>query len=116
MGKYRVVFHLDEGGKARADLVLRNIDNLIADLGEKNVEVEIVANSEGILALLKTPNQHKEQIRQLGVKGVRFLACANAMREMGVTKDELLDLVEIVPAGVGELVKKQAEGWGYIRP
>jgi len=28
----------------------------------------------------------------------------------------LLDLVDVVPAGVSELVKKQAEGWAYIRP
>ena len=116
MEKYRVVIHLDESGKARGELVLRNIENLIADVGENNVEIELVANGEGITALLKSPNLHGEQVERFSAKGIRFVACANTLRQMGLTKDALLDLVEIVPAGVGELVKKQAQGWAYIRP
>jgi len=116
MEKYRVVIHLDESGKARGELVLRNIENLIADLGENNVEIELVANGEGITALLKSPNLHGEQVERFSAKGVHFVACAKTMRQLDLTKDALLDLVEIVPAGVGELVKKQAQGWAYIRP
>lgn len=116
MEKYKAVFHVDEGLKARGDLVLTNIENLIADLGQNNVEIELVANGEGIIALLKTPNLHGEQVQRLGAKGVRFVACANTMRQMGLTKEALLAPVEIVPSGVGELVKKQTQGWAYIRP
>ena len=53
MKKYRVVFHLDEGGKGRVDMTLNNIDNLITELGEENVDVELVSNSEGVTAFLK---------------------------------------------------------------
>ena len=114
MEKYRVVFHIDECNKGY--LVLKNIENLIADLGEDNVEVELLANSEGIAVLFKTPGLHKEQIERLVVKGVRFAACANTLRQMGLTKDALFDPVEIVSSGVGELVKKQTLRWAYIRP
>lgn len=116
MEKCRAVFHLDEGGRARAGLALTNIENLLADLGENSVEVELVANGEGILALLKSPNLHGAKVDALAGKGVRFVACANALRQMGLTKEALLDAVEVVPAGVVELVRKQAEGWAYIRP
>lgn len=116
MKKYRVLFHLDEGAKGRADVALNNIENLIADLGEENVEVELVSNSEGVTAFLRTPNLHGAKVERLASKGVRFTACANSLRQMGLTKDELLEHVEIVPAGVGELTRKQAEGWAYIRP
>jgi len=116
MERYRVVFHIDEGNGARVNLVLNNIGNLIANLGEDNVEVELVANGEGIMALLKTPNLHKEQIAKLAAKGIRFIACDNSLRQMGLDNDELLGLVKVVPAGVVELVKKQARGWAYIRP
>jgi len=116
MEKYRVVFHLDEGGKAKGELVFKNIENLIADLGEGNVEVELVANAEGITSLLRSPNLHGELVQRLVAKGVRFVACANALRQMGLEKKELLDPVEIVSAGVAELVKRQAQGWAYVRP
>ncbi len=116
MKKYKVLFHLDEAAKTRAELVLNNIDNLIADLGQENVDVELVANSEGVTALLRVPSRLASRVEKLALDGVRITACANSLRQLGLTKDSLLERVEIVPAGVAELVRKQADGWVYIRP
>ena len=74
------------------------------------------SQGEGIAALLQSPNLHGEQVERLAAKGVHFAACAQTLRQLDLTKDALLDLVEIVPTGVGELVKKQAQRWAYIRP
>jgi len=52
MDKCRVVFHLDEPRKDRADQVFRNIENPLDDLGENNVEVELVANDGGVNVIL----------------------------------------------------------------
>jgi intracellular sulfur oxidation DsrE/DsrF family protein len=52
MDKYRVVFHLDEPRNDRADRVFRNIENPLDDLGENNVEVELVANGGGVNVIL----------------------------------------------------------------
>jgi intracellular sulfur oxidation DsrE/DsrF family protein len=35
---------------------------------------------------------------------------------MKLDEGEFLDLVEVVPTGTGEVVKKQADGWAYVRP
>jgi intracellular sulfur oxidation DsrE/DsrF family protein len=116
MEKHRVLFHLDEGSRGQVRLVFANVENLVADFGEGNVEVELVVNAEGVLALLKVPDLHGPHIERLRAKGVRICVCENSLRQMGLTKAALLDGVETVPAGVGELVRKQAEGWAYIRP
>jgi len=116
MEKYKVVFHLDEVAKDRVNLVLNNIENLIADLGKDNVEIELVSNSKGVAAFLKEPNLFVTQIEKLVAKGVHFAVCANSLHRLGISKDDLLEPVEIVSAGVSELVKKQAQGWAYIRP
>ncbi|MFA5974014.1 MAG: DsrE family protein [Lentimicrobiaceae bacterium] len=116
MEKYKVVFHLDESVKARADLVLGNITNLIDDLGEDNVTIELVANSEGVIAFLKEPGWHLSKIEGLMAKGVRFIVCANSMHQAGLTIDSFMAQINVVPAGVSEIVKKQSEGWAYIRP
>jgi len=116
MDKYRVVLHLDEGGKAKGDMVFRNIENLLNDLGEDNVQIELVTNGEGVIALFKSLNWHGDQVTQLAARGVRFVACAQSLRQLGIAQDALLDTVEMVPTGVGELVRKQAEEWAYIRP
>ena len=116
MDTYRVVFHIDESAISRANMVLHNIQNLIDDLGQGNGEVALVANGEGVKALLRSPNVHKRQISKLAQRGVQFLACRNSLRFMGLDEDDTLDPIVVVPAGVSELAKKQAEGWAYIRP
>ncbi len=116
MDKYHVVFHLDEENKLRGEMVLKNIANVLGDLGEKNVEVELVTNGKGVAALCKSAEENAEPVARLAAKGVRFVVCGHSLRQMGRTEQDLLDCVEIVPAGVGELVRKQAEGWAYIRP
>ncbi len=116
MKKYKVVFHIDEGTNARAELVFNNIENLIADVGQEDVEIELVSNSEGVRIFLGTPGQHASRIETLAAKGVRLVACANSLRKLGFAPDSLFNHVEVVSSGVSELVKKQTDGWAYIRP
>src|SRR5665647_1995485 len=110
--KYKVVFHIDY--IARIDLGLENIENLLVDLGESNVEVELVANFEAITLLAKTSNKYETKIAEFAEKGVIFAACANAMRAHNLTKNDMLEVAIIVPSAVGELIKKQAQSWAYI--
>ena len=44
-----------------------------------------------------------------------FRVCALAMRNQKVDKSQLLPNVQIVPDGIGEIVAKQSDGWGYIK-
>ena len=48
--------------------------------------------------------------------GVKIVACENTMKSMKLTKPDMLSSIGYVPAGVVELVRKQREGWAYIRP
>ena len=116
MKKYHVVFHLDESSRWRAEQVFRNIANLLGDLGDDNVEVELVANGGGVKALIKGPYSHAEQVNQLVTRGVLLAACAHSLSQLEIASDALLESVKVVSSGVGELVKKQTDGWAYIRP
>ena len=116
MKEYRVIFHLDEYNGVQIATLLSNIENLITDLGENNIQIEVVANAEGVNALLKRPNSHTDQIEKLAAKGVYFTACSIAVNQIGLSHDKLLAPVDIVRSGIGELVKRQKQGWVYIRP
>ncbi len=113
MKRYRAVFHLTEA--ERANLALNNVGNLLADLGEDRVEAEVVANSEGVKALLKS-GPYRDRVEKLAARGVRFVLCSRSIKAMKLETGEFLDLAEIVPTGTGELVKKQVDGWAYLRP
>ncbi|OLN27382.1 DsrE family protein [Desulfosporosinus metallidurans] len=114
MYKNNVIFHIDEQDKV--GLVLHNISNLIVDLGEGNLNIEMVANGDAVKMFARSTNVFETTLKELAEKKVVLCACANAMRDLGIQKDELLDFVTVVSAGVGEIVKKQAVGWVYIRP
>jgi len=115
MKEYRVLFHVDESSNSKWTLVLKNIENLFDDIGE-NIEVELVANAEGIGLLYKLPNHFIDKIAKLAGRGVRFFVCANSLQQQKLTRDFLLDSAELVPSGVGEIVRKQSEGWAYVKP
>jgi len=111
--RYRAVFHLTE--TERANLALNNVGNLLAELGEDHVEAEVVANSDGVKALLKT-GPYGDRVGELAARGVRFVLCSRSIKAMKLEVGEFLDQVEVVPTGTGEVVKKQADGWAYVRP
>jgi intracellular sulfur oxidation DsrE/DsrF family protein len=116
MKRYRVIFHIDEPGKGRADQVLTNITNLLDDLGQDAVEVELLANGGGVRAMARESEGSVGQVEALARRGVHFVACQHSLEHLNLRREDLLDLVDVVTAGVSELVTKQAEGWAYIRP
>lgn len=113
MKKYKALFHVDEAEKI--GLTLTNMRNLFNDLGEDQVEVALVGNSEGVAAMYKD-SKYKEQVQELFAKGVYFAACANTLKAKELAQTDLLEFSHVVPSGVGEIVKKQYEGYCYIRP
>jgi intracellular sulfur oxidation DsrE/DsrF family protein len=56
-----------------------------------------------------------KKIKEYSEKGVQFYACEFAMKERKVTKENILPTAGFVKSGVVEIVKKQAEGWIYIK-
>jgi uncharacterized protein len=114
LDKYKVIFHVDENNKMY--MALKNIDNLIKDLGEDKVEVELLANSEAVSHMSIDSNKYVDEIRRLAQKGIRFAVCNNSLNAFRIEKQQVIAEAVIVASGIGELVIKQANGWSYIRP
>ena len=95
--------------------VVNNVVNLLAD---ETVDVEIVAVvvNGGGLGLLLADSGPREQVEALLGQGVEFKQCRNTLRRNEATEDDLVDGVEVVPSGVGELTRLQDEGYAYIKP
>ncbi len=109
-----VVIHLDEDAPAKHEAVLRNITNLLHEVTE-DTPVELVAHGPGVGVLLSS-NPHASGVRDLHSRGVRFVACANTLAQMAITPARLVDGVSVAPSGVGRLVRRQQQGWAYLRP
>lgn len=108
-----MVVHLDEGGDAKHEVVVRNVANLLDDLG--GIPVEVVTHGSGIgLCLPGSP--HAEAVQALMARGVVVAACENTLRSQDMDRGRLAEGVVTVPSGVGELVRRQHQGWAYVRP
>ncbi|MHB8556203.1 MAG: DsrE family protein [Candidatus Dormibacteria bacterium] len=112
---WRAVIHLDEAGPDRQRLALGNVANLLDDRDPAPVTVEVVANGPGVGAVVLTSPVAVE-VGSLLARGVAVLACANSLRSQGIAPSELLEGVGVVPAGISHLVRRQLEGWAYVRP
>ena len=110
-----VVFHHSNDDPARHTRVCNNIENLLDDETVATERVVLVANSGG-LGLLRADSPCRSQIASLADRGVRFAQCRNTLVGTDTDAADLLDDVEVVPSGVGELARLQAAGYAYLRP
>jgi intracellular sulfur oxidation DsrE/DsrF family protein len=131
-GKQKVVYHINyDDPKAQAS-AMRNIQNHINAVGAENLDLKVVLHGKGLSLLLepdlasetKLPrgnatDEMQAKISGLKQQGVKFNVCANTVKGKKINlADHLYDSSEndIVPSGVAELAKLQAQGYTYIKP
>lgn len=114
----KVVFHIDE--MRNWQLTLGNVKNLITyfEHHEERFQIVVVANSEAVRGYVKEATQKDitKEILALVAKGVSFHACQNALRAQQLEADDLLAHIEIVEAGVADIVALQEQGFSYLKP
>ena len=130
-GKQKVVYHLNDYGAKKQVAALRNVQNHINAVGAENLELAVVMHGNGLSLLLypdalsetkmkeaNADDQMQARIAGLKQQGVGFKVCANTLKGRNVELDDLYDADEsdIVPSGVAELSKLQAQGYTYVKP
>jgi len=111
----RVVVQVSDSDPARWTLALNNVRNIQKDVGADKVEVEMVAFGPG-LGMLKEDAPTAIRVEEAIGAGVKVLACRNTMEAQKLSEKDLVLGVGTVQAGVVEIIRKQSEGWSYLRP
>jgi len=113
----KFVFPITKWDRQEVNHVLSSANNVIKFYGPENSEVVIVAYSRGINALLKhRDNKIRKRVEALMTYDVEFIACGNTMKTLKIDEKDLLEGVEVVTAGIVELIERQLRGYIYIRP
>ena len=118
MKEMRLLLHISVND--RWSIALGNAINFLKDVGEDHADVVIVANgtapgSYGYSNMIET-------MEVLVDKGVHFKACRNSLKKLCsegsvcINEDALPTFVDVVNAGITELVRKQREGYFYVKP
>lgn len=111
---YNIVFHVDLNDSSILNVALSNIANYFTAVEGQKAEVVLLVNGPAI-NLFKKENALPE-FSDLQKKGLQIRVCQNAVNKFSLSKEMLMDGVEIVPAGVVELVRLQNEHFAYIKP
>jgi uncharacterized protein len=111
----KVIFQVSDSVPAKWNLTLNNAKNIQDAVGKDRVDVEIVAYGPGV-DMLKLESEVANRIDSALANGVKIVACENTMKSMKLTQGDMLPSIGYVPGGVVELMRKQREGWSYIRP
>ena len=94
---------------------LNNARNAQDDLGKDNIDIEIVVYGPGI-HMLRMEATTATRVTQAIKSGISIVACENTMTAQKINKADMHDAISYVPAGVIQLMKRQQQGWAYIRP
>jgi intracellular sulfur oxidation DsrE/DsrF family protein len=113
--KARVVFQVSDGDAGKWNLALNNAKNVQQELGADKVQIEIVAYGPGI-GMLTADATTAVRVSDAVKAGVQIVACENTMKGQKLTVADMNQSIGYVPAGVVELIKRQSDGWAYIRP
>ncbi|MDL2354564.1 MAG: DsrE family protein [Pseudomonadota bacterium] len=113
-GAWRVVFQVSDADPKKWGLTLNNVKNVQQELGAQHIAVEIVVYGPGIGMLLAEAEIANRVIEAMQA-GVAVLACENTMRAQHLSRDDMIAKIGFVAAGVVQLIKRQAEGYAYIR-
>ena len=115
----KVVYHLSEG-IPQASRAIGNIRNHLA--ADPTAKIVVVTHGLGIDFLLDGATNQMDQpfagsVSDLVSKGVEFRVCNNTLVSRIISADRLLLETKVVPSGVAEVAKLQAnEKFVYLRP
>jgi intracellular sulfur oxidation DsrE/DsrF family protein len=118
----RIVFHLTNADPMVAGELLDEVEGMLSAYAadQRPLRVEVVSHSEGLDLLRESLSTHADRIRDMAkvYDNLTFVACKNTIDRLRVDHGievKLLPNTEVTESGVSHVVKRQKEGWSYIR-
>ena len=68
------------------------------------------------IGMIKLESPVANRVREAMAAGVKAVACENTMTNLKLAKGDMLPSLGYVPAGAVQLMRRQREGYAYIRP
>ncbi len=110
----KIVFDVTSKSEAVHQSAMRHVKMMAKQYPDS--QFEVVMYSGSLNMALKEKSTVAEDMEALAQnKNVSFAICAVTMSAHEVKESDLVHGVKVVPDGILELAKKQAEGWSYIK-
>lgn len=116
--KHHVLLQWTEADTIGQWAMTKHVGNLLDDLGQDNVQLEVIAYGPATFAVSASRPQtlQAKAIEDLTKRGVVFHVCHHAMDLLGVKESELQPTVTPVTGAMWYIVSKYDAGWQILRP
>ena len=115
---HKMVIQINSKDKLTHKMGLINAGNLKSQLGNNNIDVEVVIYGPG-LSLVKKGSVFTKRIEKLQSRGVQFSVCEGTLKAIAKKtgkEPELIDGMKRVRTGALRILELQEQGYAYIRP
>lgn len=111
-----LVIQVSDNNPATWNQALNVTENVPANF-DGPIRVELVAFGQG-LHMLRFESEVGPRLKKAAANGVMLRACGVTMSKMKLTPADLYQhaAIKVVPAGAVEIIKRQQQGWLYLRP
>jgi intracellular sulfur oxidation DsrE/DsrF family protein len=113
--KHRAVFHVNVPSEDGWQEILTNVENVQKAFGPDAVEIEVVAHGAGIGLVQLKNTALRERIEAIEKTGPVFAACSNTLRKRELSAADLTPGVKVVDSGLAEIVRREEQGWSYVK-
>lgn len=109
----KIIFQLTSADSMAHKALMKQIGNITSV--EPSAKIEVVCHGPGLEMLRNDKSVVGNKISEFVAKGVVFDACEFSMKERNVSREIMLPGVTYVKAGIIHIVRRQNEGWSYIK-
>ncbi len=120
--EWRLMLHVDSGDPERLQVMLDETEQLLKTSAARHqkVRVEIMTNGAGLSLMEQSNAPYTRKLRQLARQydNLGLLACKRALDRLKEDKGIELDLVpeaRVVDSAMHQVIRRQKEGWAYLR-
>lgn len=113
---YNLVLHLNREDEFSLDAALNYVRNYRAALPDGNFKIALLANGPAVKFFKRDAACSAEVTALLQSVHVTLVLCRHAMETHNLTENDMVAGCRVVPAGIVELVRLQADGYAYVKP
>lgn len=114
VAQHRVVVQLASADTMVHKSLINQLGNLKEAWGD-TVVAEVVVHGPALDFLMPSRTTQLNGIERLSMSGITFVACEFTMKQKKVSKSEILPAAGFTPFGLVEIIRKQEDGWSYIK-
>ena len=111
--KLKVVWDVADADTASTAGVFRQVNNALALVPD--LQIEVVFHGQAIFGMMKDSTVFTSRIKAAKEKGVTLAVCNNSLKRYKIDPSQVNTDAIVVPSAVVELIRKQSEGWSYLK-